>query len=153
MFPIESKGISVYPYKQAGSKIELLQLRRCEKDDLYAATWQPVYGSANKDESAVDAAKRELLEETGIIPAKMFMLEHLESFFFRPSNSILLLPVFAAEIEAGEQIVLDDEHDDYRWINEAEINEKFIWRSQRVALQVLVETLRLYPESIERLLV
>lgn len=153
MFPIESNSISVYPYRQAGSKIELLQLHRCQKDDLYAATWQPVYGAANKDESAVAAARRELLEETGISPSSMFMLEHLESFFFRPSNSILLLPVFAAEIEAGEEIVLDDEHDDFRWINEDEINEKFIWRSQRIALQVLIETLRIYPESIERLLV
>lgn len=153
MFPQIANGVAVYPYKIESNIIQILQVQRAENDDVYPASWQCIYGSANDGEKAEETAKRELMEETELTPLRMFMLEHLETFFFRPSNSIIHMPVFAAEIASDAVPVLNEEHDAYRWVQESEINEKFVWRSQRAALKVLIETLLLYPNTIPLLLV
>lgn len=153
MFPLKAEGVAVYPYRKQGDAYEFLQLHRSETDDAFPSTWQGIYGSAEKNESAVDAAKRELLEETGLTPLKMFMVEYIEMFLFRPTNSIIHLPVFAAEIDATCQPILNEEHDDFRWIHESEVRQKFMWRSQRESIGVLLETLKEFPQHIPQLLV
>jgi hypothetical protein len=56
-------------------------------------------------------------------------------------------------IPATATITLNEEHDDWRWIDEGEVNANFVWRSQRQALAAIMELLREYPERIELLLV
>ena len=153
MFPLIAEGVAVYPYRCSKSGYEFLQLHRSEKDDAFPSTWQGVYGSAEKNESAVEAAKRELMEETSLIPVRMFMVEYIETFLFRPTNCIVHLPVFAAEIEPAAVPTLNEEHDDFRWISENEVRVKFIWRSQREAVAILLETLHDYPQNIDLLAV
>lgn len=132
--------------------MQFLQLCRAADDEM-GLSWQPVYGTAEKDERLADAAFRELLEETGLKPLRMFMVEHVETFFFRPTNAIHMLPVFAAEIDPKDPIVLNKEHTDYRWVDEDVVNAKFMWRSQRQAISILIDTLKYFPQQIPYLLV
>lgn len=153
LFEVRSSSIAVYAYRRGYGNLEFLQLLRSEKEESYGSTWQPIYGAANDGELAADAARRELFEETGLKPLQLFLVEHIESLFFRPDNAVLLLPVFAAQLAVDSKIKLNEEHSDFRWVPEADVKSKFIWRSQRQALQVIIETLKDYPESIPRLLV
>lgn len=152
MIPIVSDGIAVYAYRRTNDDFEFLQLRRAD-GDIYAQTWQPIYGGVLADEKAVDAARRELLEEAGVISNQMFLVEHVETFFFRPNNAIHMLPVFAAEISAQQEILMNEEHDAYRWVKSSEVRDKFMWRSQREAMAVLIETLTLHSQHIPALVI
>jgi dATP pyrophosphohydrolase len=148
-------AIAVYVYRRGGAgvdgreRVEFLQIRRSAKARGHTGLWQTVYGGVEPDafaadgrETAVAAAKRELLEETGLVPVRMFQVEYVETFYFRPSDAVLLMPVFGVEVDARAEVVLNEEHDGVRWVGEGQIGEKFMWRTQREALGILLEQLR-----------
>ena len=141
---IRPTAIGVYIYRQApGEGLEFLQIRRSVKS-LHGHSWQTVYGGIEPGETATQAALRELAEETSLRPPhlrRMFQIEYLENFYFRPTDSLLLMPVFAVEIAPTTPILLNHEHDAHRWIPASDIPTAFMWRTQREALKIILEDL------------
>ena len=160
---IRADGIAVYVYRKSASaatslawkrkaektlpttrprpRYEFLQLLRSAKTGEYQHSWQPVYGGVKKRETAVHAALRELKEETGLMPVRMFQVEYLESFYFMPHDYVLVMPVFAVEVSRDAEIRLNHEHTAHRWVTESQIRKAFMWRTQREALQYLLDIL------------
>src|SRR6478752_6163562 len=105
MPPIRADGIAVYPFRKSPThsarrpRYEFLQLLRSHTTGEYQHSWQVVYGGVKRKESATAAALRELKEETKLIPIRLFQVEYIESFYFMPHDYVLVMPVFAAEIE------------------------------------------------------
>jgi dihydroneopterin triphosphate diphosphatase len=148
---IRADGIAVYVYRQTPAGFEFLQIRRSASTGEFQHSWQTVYGGIERaadgtwKETAVQAALRELKEETGLVPQRLWQVEYLESFYFRPRDYVLFMPVFAAQVACPPRdppIVLNDEHDDYRWIPEARIESAFMWRTQREALRYILDALQ-----------
>lgn len=142
------EAVAVYPYRRTDGGLELLQLRRTGP---YQGTWHNVYGGVEAGETAVEAALRELREETGLAPLALHQVEHLESFYFRVTDRVVLMPVFAAEIAPSAEILLDSEHDAWRWVPATELDRWFMWRSQRLALEAMLEGLDSDGPAAERL--
>src|SRR5277367_2909960 len=100
---IRADAIAVYVYRRIKTGFEFLQIHRSAATGEYQHSWQTVYGGveklpSGKDETAVQAALRELREETGLAPIRMWQVEYLESFYFKPHDYVLVMPVFAAEV-------------------------------------------------------
>src|SRR5262245_12816178 len=133
MADVRADGVAIYVYRRT-PLLEFLQIRRSAKTGEYQGSWQTVYGGIHARESAVVAALRELKEETGLTPIAMWQVEYLESFYFKPHDYVLLMPVFAVEVSKSAVITLNEEHDDLRWVAEARIDSSFMWRTQREAL-------------------
>lgn len=141
-------AVAVYPFRRLEGRLELLQLRRT---DVGAGTWHNVYGGVEPGETAVEAALRELLEETGLPALALHQVEHLESFYFRLTDRVVLMPVFLVEVDPGASVRLDEEHDAHRWVPAEEADRWFMWRSQREALRVGLEGLSTGGPAAERL--
>ncbi|HUO10482.1 MAG TPA: NUDIX domain-containing protein [Phycisphaerae bacterium] len=147
---IRADAIAVYVYRRTAAGIEFLQIHRSDSTGEYQRSWQTVYGGVEslpspphgKKETAVQAALRELREETHLVPINMWQVEYLESFYFKPHDYVLVMPVFAVEINGDEPITLNAEHDAFRWVPEQDIPTHFMWRTQREALQYVLEGLR-----------
>lgn len=79
----------------------------------YKGQWWPVAGTCEADEDPLNTALRELMEETGITPNKLFELnmpvEHIDDHFH--------LQGYVAFVESGCTVTLNYEHSDYRWIS------------------------------------
>jgi len=147
---IRCDGIAVYVYRNSPlppHTREFLQLHRSSNTGEYQHSWQTVYGGiedrpgAAMPETAVEAALRELKEETGLSPINMWQVEYLESFYFMPHDYVLVMPVFAVEVAHDALITLNDEHDEFRWVPESAIPATFMWRTQREALTHLLAEL------------
>jgi dATP pyrophosphohydrolase len=143
---IRSDAIAVYVYRRTSAGIEFLQIHRSDSTGEYQRSWQTVYGGveklpSGKNETAVQAALRELREETGLAPIRMWQVEYLESFYFMPHDYVLVMPVFAVEVGVEAAIALNAEHDAHRWVLESQIDAAFMWRTQREALRYLLEAL------------
>ena len=77
--------------------------------------WQMPQGGIDVGEEPLEAAFRELKEETGFTPHKMFVADHVSSFYESHFDRINLVPVFGIEVRS-QNVVLSEEHCEYEWL-------------------------------------
>ena len=119
---------------------EFLVLHRSPEQGAY---WHCVAGALEAGETCVEAAARELLEETGLQAEPVdlerryeYSLEEWEPRYTRGADRISV-ECFLAEAPAGWEPQLDWEHDDYRWCGTEEATELLFWPEPREVLEEL----------------
>ena len=126
----------------------LLVKRSPEKGDF----WQPITGGANENENLIDAAKRELLEETGIKEYKKF-LSGVYYFEFDTENYGRLKEyVYGVEVDKDVDAELSHEHTEKKWctIDEALQLLKFDTNKEafkKLFNQLMIKKLILFYEN------
>ena len=85
-----------------------LLLKRAETK-IYEHLWQGVAGKIEKGETAVETAIRELKEETGFTPTRMFVADYVSKFYESHDDRINLVPVFGIEVK-DSGVALSKEH-------------------------------------------
>ncbi|MGC9260855.1 MAG: NUDIX hydrolase [Phycisphaerae bacterium] len=134
---VKSNRVAVYVFRTLPGGTQFLQLRRAVGSGDYAGTWQTVYGRIKSGETAIAAARRELKEETGLTPKEFFQVEYLESFYHRAKDRVSILPVFAARVVPNATVMINEEHDDFRWVYLKDVATHFVWRVQRQAIAII----------------
>lgn len=122
--------MDLYIYRQRGkSSVQFLLLKRSE-GKIYAGQWRMVGGKVESDETAWQAALRELFEETGLVPSRFWTVPTINHFYDHSNDKIHLIPAFAAEIAPDSVLALDDEHEEYIWVDAASIDDYLVWPEQ-----------------------
>jgi dATP pyrophosphohydrolase len=119
-----NKLIDVYPYRYTELGAHEFLIFRRSKGMEYSGQWRMVGGKIEKGEKAYEAAYRELLEETGLKPRRFWTLPTVNSFYSSKNDCVYFIPAFAAEISHGESLSLNREHDDYQWVQPANISKR-----------------------------
>lgn len=142
--------VDVYIARRGTLGIEYLQLLRAQAP--MQNTWQPVMGHIEAGETAVQGAKRELKEETGLACGDdhmlaLYALEQTHPFFLAELDCVMMSPRFVAEVRAGwnpslQVLVASGEHTQFRWVPENRVDDGFMWPGQRAALQEASRVLR-----------
>lgn len=135
MTAIRSDIVDVYVFRRTPT-LEFLQLRRAAGS--MADTWQPVMGHIEPGETAVVAAARELLEETGLDVRSpeclgWWALEGVHPYFLPTIDAVMLSPRFAAEAPLNWHPTLNQEHTASRWIQLDQVESDFMWPGQAAA--------------------
>ena len=136
MPPVLSDQIEVYLFRRRGPRVEFLTLRRALGRSLPHA-WQPVTGKLRRGERALEGARREVLEETGLKPSRWWALETVTVYFEPAQGVIRMLPLFAAQIGARDRPRLSAEHDDHAFLTARAAARRYRWRSQVLALEAV----------------
>lgn len=123
-----SAGIVVY-YGDPKATIEYLILH-------YASGhWDFPKGKLEADETVVDAAIRELKEETGLTVDLDTNFERKLHYFFRNKQGELIsktVTLFVGQTQS-KQVILSDEHIGYSWLSFQEAREKLTFKNaQRI---------------------
>jgi len=140
---LRSSHVEVYVFRRRRGRVEYLALRRGKDRRKLPGIWQPVTGKRNFREPAPKAALRELQEETGLEPRRMWCLETLTIYYEAETDSFAVLPLFVAEVSANDRVHLSREHMDFAWLPHAQCGRRYLWASQRRALDaVRTEVLR-----------
>ena len=132
--------------KTQGDGLLVLGLRRTE---AWGGFWQPVTGGVLEGETPEEAAYREVCEETGIPrPRRFFDLNYRYSFelpekykiFYDDDVDTLTEHAFGYETDI-EDIILSDEHTEYRWLTPPEALELYEYPEYHEALRRVIRLL------------
>jgi 8-oxo-dGTP pyrophosphatase MutT (NUDIX family) len=130
--------VQVYVHRRnAAGDTEYLLLQRAAEEPLYPLLWQMVTGTIEGGESAVEAARREVLEETGIHVERMTVVPYIASFYFEPEDSIHHVPVFAVEVPEDTVIRLSTEHSAAVWLHFDPAWQRLVFPGHREGLRIL----------------
>jgi dATP pyrophosphohydrolase len=91
--------VDLYVLRGAGASLECLVLRRAAGGRC-PGSWETVHGHIEPDETPTDAARRELEEETGLVPERLYNLSRVEAFYQHRKDEIALVAVFTACVAA-----------------------------------------------------
>jgi 8-oxo-dGTP pyrophosphatase MutT (NUDIX family) len=114
----------------------LLLLRRSAGRSL-PGVWQPVTGHRRRGERGLAAARREVREETGLVPGRWWSLEAPALLYDARTDRAGVLPIFVAEVPAGARIALSPEHDASRYCSLRQAATLVLWDAQRAAIGAL----------------
>ena len=138
MTDVRVSMVDLYVARPVGAGFEFLVLRRSDRGRSPGA-WEVVHGHVEQGESPVDAARRELLEETGLTPAAMYNLSREESFYLRATDAVALIPAFVAFVPADAEPSLSGEHDTAEWLSVDFARSRLSWpRSRRALDDILI---------------
>lgn len=133
MTTIRVSLVDVYVVRPGTDGPEYLVLRRSAGGRCPGA-WEAVHGHIEAGETPAEAAARELAEETGLVPARLYNLSRVESFYQHRLDEVALVPVFAALVAPGAEPALGPEHDAAEWLGAEAASARFAWPRERRAV-------------------
>jgi ADP-ribose pyrophosphatase len=116
---VRHRGSAVMMAVDAKNRVLLVRQYRLPANDFL---WELPAGKLDEGESAAQAAKRELIEETGVRAKKW---KKLASFFPSPGYVEEKMTIFlATDLTEGEAQPMEDERIEMRWFTKKELKER-----------------------------
>ncbi len=110
MIPLNSSVVSGVALSEIDGEIKLLLIKRVK-----GGFWCHVAGSIEQGETGIDAIIREFKEETQINVLDLYNAQFLEQFYEASINVIECIPVFVVMCPPDQDVVLNEEHTEYKW--------------------------------------
>jgi len=126
--------VDAYVLRRTGPTLEVLVLRRGRGRS--PGSWETVHGTIEPGETPVQAALREVHEETGLSPVRLYNVSRVESFYLPDRDAVALVPVFAAFVDPAARPALSLER-----LPAAQAAARFAWPRERRAIEDLVALL------------
>ena len=140
MTSVRTSLVDVYVLRMTGVALECLALRRAPGGRC-PGSWETVHGHIEPTEQPAGAAARELQEETGLSPTRLYNLSRVELFYQHRADEVALVPVFAAFVEHDAAVRLGSEHDRFEWLSPEAARLRFSWPRERRALDDILTLL------------
>ncbi|MBL8709474.1 MAG: NUDIX domain-containing protein [Rhodospirillaceae bacterium] len=130
--PLRCRAVAAAIIAGRDDDARVLLLRRA--GPVAGGAWGLVTGSIEPGETAGAAIRREIAEETGLLPAQLFTSGLTETFYFAPDNVVELMPIFVAILAEPTTVTLDHGSDDWRWCTRNEATALLTFAGQRRAI-------------------
>ena len=132
--------VLVFPFL----KIEQSNYQYCIFKRADESYWQSIAGGGENSVTLLQAAKREVIEESGIYAAlaqyfKLDTISSVPTYFFagrqnwNPNQYVIPNYCFAVEV-FNRDITLSTEHSEYQWVSYQEANKLLHWDDNKTAL-------------------
>ena len=141
MSGVAVRYVDVYVLRRSGEAWELLTLRRAAGTRCTGA-WEVVHGHLEAGERPVATALREIREETGLEPVRLYNLSRVETFYRHTTDEVALIPVFVAMVAPDAEPLLGPEHDAHRWRPLAEVADDLAWPRSARAVEDIARVFR-----------
>lgn len=112
--PIRCTMVSVLAIRGASQQARVLLLQRA--GNYLHGAWSYVAGHVEPGETGWQAAHRELVEETALIPDHLYATSFCEQFYAAADDCIEVVPAFVAMVAADAEVRLNGEHSAFRWL-------------------------------------
>ena len=99
-----------------------------------------ITGTIEAHEHTKDTVLRELKEETGLTPNKIYSIPRINTFYLAISDKICMSPVFLTIVDNTE-VIISGEHSEYKWASFEEASELIHWPNQVESLSIIIKYL------------
>ncbi len=134
---VTSGLIEAHVFRKHNNEIEFLLLKRSESEN-YGGIWQMITGSIDENEKAFDTAIREIKEETGLTPQKLWVVPNVNSFYSPDKDQLIMIPVFAALVN-NDSVVISSEHSEFQWVDKEKAKSLLAWNGQRKSVDTIYQ--------------
>lgn len=142
--------VSCFVLKPEGGETKVLIMKRV--GEPLDGEWHHVAGRLEEGETAWQAALRELEEEASLKPDRFYAAEICEQFYSHRADMIMVMPVFVAYVGEGAEVVLNEEHSQFKWMSLAEAKAVLPFPGQRrVLAQVWEDFVEHEPTELLRI--
>ena len=139
--PLRVGVVDVYvvcPDPRGWDAWRVLVLQRAPAGTRCPLAWETVHGRIEPGERPEDAAYRELREETGLAPGRLYNVT-TQAFYLHGTapgagHSVQVAVAFCAFVAEAAAPALGPEHAAHAWLAPAEAGESFAWPLEREAL-------------------
>ncbi len=127
--PMRCIMVSVTVLRGHGRDTRMLLARRAA--GYLEGVWSYIAGHVQEGETGVQAARRELREETGLAPEALYATGFCERFYAAYADLVEIVPAFVARVADDAAVRLNAEHSAYRWVDLDEAARTLPFGSQR----------------------
>jgi 8-oxo-dGTP pyrophosphatase MutT (NUDIX family) len=107
----------------------VLALRRSGRTRC-AGSWETVHGTIRRNETPHRAAVRELREETGLTPERLYNVT-AHAFYLHRQATVEIAVTFCAFVAGAPRVKLSAEHTRAEWLSRGAAMKRFSWPSER----------------------
>ena len=127
--PVRCSIVSVVVLCGTGGLTRMLLARRA--GGYLAGAWSYIAGHVQDGEAGWQAARRELFEETGLVPEALYATGFCEQFYRARPEGIEIVPAFVARVDEHATVRLNHEHSAWCWLDLDEAAARLPFGSQR----------------------
>ncbi len=139
-----SQKVEVIIFRTINNEREFLVLKQ---KPTRGDSWQPVTGGIEKEEEVMDAAKREVEEETGITEY-IRIIDKVHFFKYKNEDGVVLEEyVFGGEVHPDTEIKISKEHVDFKWCSFDEATSLLKHEDNKIAFKKLNSLLHEHNKS------
>ncbi|TAL92658.1 MAG: NUDIX domain-containing protein [Rhodanobacter sp.] len=125
--PVRCTMVSVVVLRAAAARVLLME----RAGPYLPGAWSYVAGHLEAGETGWQCARRELAEETGLVPLTLYSADRCEQFYDAADNAIQLVPAFVAMVADAAAVVLNGEHRQFAWLEFDEAIARLPFGGQR----------------------
>lgn len=115
---------------------EFLLLKRSADAKIYPGIWQMITGTIESHEHTKETVIRELFEETGLQPQKIYSIPRVNTFYLAISDKICMSPVFLTFVDSTD-VIISHEHTEFKWAGYDEACSLIHWPNQVESLEII----------------
>lgn len=147
---IKSRVVSCFVLKPVDGETKVLIMKRV--GEPLDGEWCQVTGRLEENETAWQGALRELEEEASLRPSRFYAAEACEQFYSHQADAIVIIPVFVAFVDEDAEVVLNEEHSQFKWMTLAEAKAVMPFPGQRrILTQVWEDFVEHEPTELLRI--
>lgn len=135
---VVSDIVDVYVFRRLNARVQFLLLQR-RADVALGQTWQSFHTQIQRTETTVDAARRAVLELSGLRVSAVYSADYVNQFFDDARDILVLAPVIAVNVSPQAPIQLGDELRDCAWLDRDEATARLPFTGQRWAVRHIDE--------------
>jgi dATP pyrophosphohydrolase len=124
--------VAVFVVRRSPAGDEFLMALRAQGRYM-GGTWQLISGGIEANETAWQAALRELHEETGLKADALYRLSTLTQFYRPDVDALCTAPMFCAIVAPEATVTINAENTDHAWIPRPAARARLMWPSDREA--------------------